>query len=80
MLGVFILKKIYSLLHIKYLFVYLSDITIKKTKLKKENFKNMSAKEKANEIFDKMYQNQETTAIGGNHSQYGNAVITLRLT
>ena len=33
----------------------------------------MSAKEKANEIFDKMYQNQETTAIGGNHSQYGNA-------
>jgi len=40
----------------------------------------MSAKEKANEIFDKMYQNQETTAIGGNHSQYGNAVITLRLT
>jgi hypothetical protein len=33
----------------------------------------MSAKEKANEIFDKMYQNQETTAIGGNNSQYGNA-------
>lgn len=33
----------------------------------------MNPKEKANEIFDKMYQNQQTTAIGGNHSQFGNA-------
>jgi hypothetical protein len=33
----------------------------------------MNPKEKANQIFDKMYENQQTSAIGGNHSQYGNA-------
>ena len=30
----------------------------------------MNPKEKANQIFDKMYENQQTSAIGGNHSQY----------
>ena len=33
----------------------------------------MNPKEKANQIFDKMYENQQTSVIGGNHSQYGNA-------
>jgi hypothetical protein len=33
----------------------------------------MNAKEKASEIFDKMYKNQVTSCIGGNHEPYGNA-------
>jgi hypothetical protein len=33
----------------------------------------MTPKEKANDIFDKMYQNQELFALKGNHTQFGNA-------
>jgi hypothetical protein len=34
----------------------------------------MNPKEKANLIFNKMYENQVTTVLGGNNTQYGNAI------